>query len=156
MRPASNTVLLLAFMAISLGCQSNSAVTRVPAPQTGAIGAGGNYYSNQQRNNAAYTPGGATRNEPSDTWSPRARGPVENIASNPEGRQISYEEPVDASESDVIRIPVRRSEQNRVNDTFQESGLQPLKNPIELDVPPSTSGGALLKEDGEGHWVSRQ
>ena len=156
MRQASNTALLLALMAICLGCQSNSAVTRVPAPHTGVVGTGGNYYSNQDRANTTYTPGGATRSEAGDTWSPRARGPIENIASTPEGRQISYEEPAESSEIEVIRIPARHSEQNQVNDAFQQSGLKPLKNPIELETPPSASGGAVLKEDGGDNWVSRQ
>ena len=156
MRPVSYTAVVLGFMSLSLGCQSNSAVTRVPAPHTGAISANGDYYRNQRQSNAAYTPGGATRSESGDTWSPRARGPIENIAGNHEGRQISYEEPVDAVEGDVIKIPVRGSEQNRVNDTFRESGLQSLENPIELETPPPSSGGAVLKEDGGDNWVSRQ
>ena len=156
MRRASNTVLLIAFLAFCLGCQSNMAVTRVPAPHTGAIGAGGKYYSNQERSNASYPPRQDTRNETGESWSPRARGPIENIAGNPEGRQISYEEPVGASETEVIRIPARRPEQNRVNDTFRESGLRPLETPIELATPPSASGGAILKEDGGDNWGSRQ
>ena len=156
MRPASYTVVVLGLMSLSFGCQSNSAVTRVPAPHTGAIGANGDYYRNQKQSNAGYTPGGATRSESGDTWSPRARGPIENIAGNHEGRQISHEEPVGAVEGEVIKIPVRGSEQNRVNDTFRESGLQPLENPIELETPPPSSSGAVLKEDGGDNWVSRQ
>ena len=156
MRLASYTVVVFGSMCLSLGCQSNSAVTRVPAPHTGAISASGDYYSNQKRANAVYTPGGATRSETGETWSPRARGPIENIADNYEGRQISHEEPVRAADVDVIRIPVRGSEQNRVNDTFRESGLRPLEDPIELETPPPSSGGAVLKEDGGDHWVSRQ
>ena len=102
MRLASYTVVVLGSMCLSLGCQSNSAVTRVPAPHTGAISASGDYYSNQKRANAVYTPGGATRSETGETWSPRARGPIENIADNHEGRQISHEEPVRAADVDVI------------------------------------------------------
>lgn len=156
MRRASNTVLLIGFLVFCLGCQSNTAVTRVPAPHTGAIGAGGKYYSNQDRSNVSYPSGQTTRNEAGESWSPRARGPIENIANNPEGRQISYEEPVVPTETEIIRLPARRSEQNRVNDTFRKSGLQPLDNPIELETPPSASGGAVLKEDGGDNWVSRQ
>jgi len=132
------------------------AVTRVPAPHTGAIGAGGKYYSSQERSNVSYPSGQTTRNEVGESWSPRARGPIENIANNPEGRQISYEETVDPTETEVIRLPARRSEQNRINDTFRKSGLRPLDNPIELETPPSASGGAVLKEDGGDNWVSRQ
>ena len=156
MRRASYTVVVLGFMCLSLGCQSNSAVTRVPAPHTGAISATGDYYPKQKQSNAVYTPGGSTRSESGKTWSPRARGPIGNIAGNHEGRQISHEESVGAADVDVIRIPVRGPEQNQVNDTFRESGLQPLENPIELETPPPSAGGAVLKEDGGDNWVSRQ
>ena len=104
-------------VALTVGCQSNSGVTRVPAPQTGVVGTGGGaYYSNKNSSNASYAPAGSTRSARGDSWSPRARGPIENIASNPDGRQISYEEPVGQDEPEVIRIPVRTQEQNRVNE----------------------------------------
>ena len=144
-------------VALTVGCQSNSGVTRVPAPQTGVVGTGsGAYYSNKNSSNASYAPAGSTRSARGDSWSPRARGPIENIASNPDGRQISYEEPVGQDEPEVIRIPVRTQEQNRVNDTYRESGLQPLQNPIELETPPPSTAGAVLKEEGGDNWVSRQ
>ena len=104
----------------------------------------------------SYAPAGSTRSARGDSWSPRARGPIENIASNPDGRQISYEEPVGQDEPEVIRIPVRTQEQNRVNDSYRESGLQPLQNPIELETPPPSADGAVLKEEGGDNWVSRQ
>ena len=56
----------------------------------------------------------------------------------------------------MIRIPVRTQEQNRVNDSYRESGLQPLQNPIELETPPPSTDGAVLKEEGGDNWVSRQ
>ena len=144
-------------VALTVGCQSNSGVTRVPAPQTGVVGtSGGAYYSNKNSSNASYNPAGSTRSAQGDSLSPRARGPIENIASNPDGRQISYEEPVGQDEPEVIRIPVRTQEQNRVNDTYRESGLQPLQNPIELETPPPSTAGAVLKEEGGDNWVSRQ
>lgn len=144
-------------VALTVGCQSNSGVTRVPAPQTGVVGTGGGaYYSNKNSSNASYAPAGSTRSARGDSWSPRARGPIENIASNPDGRQISYEEPVGQDEPEVIRIPVRTQEQNRVNDSYRESGLQPLQNPIELETPPPSTDGAVLKEEGGDNWVSRQ
>ncbi|MBL99762.1 MAG: hypothetical protein CMM06_08730 [Rhodopirellula sp.] len=144
-------------VALTVGCQSNSGVTRVPAPQTGVVGTGGGaYYSNKNSSNASYAPAGSTRSARGDSWSPRARGPIENIASNPDGRQISYEEPVGQDEPEVIRIPVRTQEQNRVNDSYRESGLQPLQNPIELETPPPSADGAVLKEEGGDNWVSRQ
>ena len=144
-------------VALTVGCQSNSGVTRVPAPQTGVVGTGGGaYYSNKNSSNASYAPAGSTRSAQGDSWSPRARGPIENIASNPDGRQISYEEPVGQDEPEVIRIPVRTQEQNRVNDSYRESGLQPLQNPIELETPPPSTAGAVLKEEGGDNWVSRQ
>ena len=144
-------------VALTVGCQSNSGVTRVPAPQTGVVGTGGGaYYSNKNSSNASYAPAGSTRSAQRDSWSPRARGPIENIASNPDGRQISYEEPVGQDEPEVIRIPVRTQEQNRVNDSYRESGLQPLQNPIELETPPPSTDGAVLKEEGGDNWVSRQ
>ena len=144
-------------VALTVGCQSNSGITRVPAPQTGVVGTGGGaYYSNKNSSNASYAPVGSTRSARGDSWSPRARGPIENIASNPDGRQISYEEPVGQDEPEVIRIPVRTQEQNRVNDSYRESGLQPLQNPIELETPPPSADGAVLKEEGGDNWVSRQ
>ena len=158
MRIQSAIVIVIGVLSFALtGCQSNSAVTRVPAPHTGVVGkSAGNYYSNRNRAGADYTPAGATRGEAGDSWSPRARGPIENIATNPEGRQISFEQPVSKEETEVIRIPVPSQEQQRINDNFRESGLQPLEKPIELETPPPSSSGAVLKEDGGDNWVSRQ
>lgn len=157
MRLTSKPVLLAGLITLCFaGCHGSSALTRIPAPATGAISGNGNYYRNQNSTNTSYTPGGTSRSDSGEAWSPRARGPVENLATNPEGRQISYEEPVDASAPEIIRIPVRSSEQGRVNETFRESGLQPLENPVNLETPPSPSGGAVLKEDGGDNWVSRQ
>ncbi|MEC7565433.1 MAG: hypothetical protein VX738_07080 [Planctomycetota bacterium] len=95
------------------GCQTTeSMVTRIPPPGTQL--AGQEYYSPGSASTVTpsvdYTPNDRNTIQGTDSWSPRARQPMQ-IATDPEGRQISYEEPVGetnstADDQEVIRISV--------------------------------------------------
>jgi len=102
------------FLGILLtGCQTTeSMATRIPAPGTQL--AGQEYYSPGTAAAVTpsidYTPNVDDTIPGTDSWSPRARQPLQ-IANEPEGRQISFEEPVSetkvpADDSEVIRISV--------------------------------------------------
>ena len=95
------------------GCQTTeSMATRIPAPGTQL--AGQEYYSPGTAAavtpSADYIPNDTNTIQGTDSWSPRARQPMQ-IATEPEGRQISFEQPIGernpaTDDQDVIRISV--------------------------------------------------
>jgi hypothetical protein len=96
--------------AILVGCQTPANMTtRIQPPGTQLSG---QQYYQQAPSTATNVDLGvpASAEVPgADSWSPRARRPIQ-IAREPDGRQMSFEQPLDVSiptqDSDVIRISI--------------------------------------------------
>lgn len=103
-------VAVLGTMAILVGCQTPANMTtRILPPSTQLSG---QQYYQQAPSTATSIDLGVPASEEvpgADSWSPRVRRPIQ-IASEPDGRQVSFEQPLDATiptqDSDVIRISI--------------------------------------------------
>tara|TARA_B110000438_G_scaffold283311_1_gene311220 strand:+ start:364 stop:849 length:486 start_codon:yes stop_codon:yes gene_type:complete len=101
---------VLGAMMILVGCQTpGNMTTRILPPSTQLSG---QQYYQQAPSAATSVDLGSPGDEEvpgADSWSPRARRPIQ-IASEPDGRQMSFEQPSDVSDSaqdsDVIRISI--------------------------------------------------
>jgi len=140
---------VLGAMAILVGCQTpTNMTTRILPPST--------QLSSQQYYQQA--PGTATNvdlgvpasNEVrgADSWSPRARRPMQ-IASEPDGRQLSFEQPLDTSnstpDSEVIRISIGD----------RASSASGSNEPVVVERPRSDIPLATPMSEND-QWMTRQ
>jgi len=101
---------VLGAMAVLAGCQTPANMTtRILPPSTQLSG---QQYYQQAPSTATSTDLGVPASEEvpgADSWSPRVRRPIQ-IASEPDGQQVSFEQPLEVSnstkDSDVIRISI--------------------------------------------------
>jgi len=140
---------VLAVMAILVGCQTPANMTtRILPPSTQLSGQ--QYY--QQAPSTATSidlgvPAGAEV-PGAGSWSPRVRRPIE-IASEPDGRQASFEQPADVSistqDSDVIRISIGDG----------ESAASENYEPVVVERPNSEIPRATPLSEND-QWMTRQ
>ena len=142
-------VAVLGTMAILVGCQTPANMTtRILPPSTQLSG---QQYYQQAPSAATSVDLGAPADEEvpgADSWSPRVRRPIQ-IASEPDGRQVSFEQPLDVSippqDSDVIRISIGDG----------ESAVSGSDEPIVVERPNSEiPSAAPLSENVQ--WMTRQ
>lgn len=130
---------------ILVGCQTPANMTtRILPPSTQLSGQ--QYYQQSPSAATSVDLGGSADEEVpgTDSWSPRARRPIQ-IASEPDGRQVSFEQPTDASNPDVIRISIGD----------EESGASENYMPVVVERPNSEIPlAAPLSENDQ--WMTRQ
>ncbi len=140
---------VLGVMAILAGCQTPANMTtRILPPSTQLSG---QQYYQQAPSTATSIDLGVPAGEEvpgADSWSPRARRPIQ-IASEPDGRQVSFEQPLDVSiptqDSDVIRISIGDG----------ESAASGNYEPVVVERPNSEiPPAAPLSENDQ--WMTRQ
>jgi hypothetical protein len=101
---------VLATRAILVGCQTPTNMTTRILPPSTQLSAQ-QYYQQAPSTATNVDLGVPTSDEVqgADSWSPRVRRPIQ-IASEPDGRQVSFEQPLDTSlptqDSDVIRLSI--------------------------------------------------
>jgi hypothetical protein len=140
---------VLGAMVILVGCQAPANMTtRILPPSTQLSG---QQYYQQAPGTATSIDLGVPASEEvpgGDSWSPRVRRPIQ-IASEPDGRQVSFEQPLDVSiptqDSDVIRISIGEG----------ESATSGSSEPIVVERPNSEIPlAAPLSENAQ--WMTRQ
>ncbi|MCS5630508.1 MAG: hypothetical protein NZ744_06740 [Pirellulaceae bacterium] len=140
---------VLGAMMILVGCQTPANMTtRILPPSTQLSG---QQYYQQAPSAATSVDLGVPADEEvpgADSWSPRARRPIQ-IASEPDGRQASFEHPLDVSnptqDSDVIRISIGDGES-----TASENYIPVVVERPNSEVPFATP----LSENDQ--WMTRQ
>ena len=140
---------VLGSMMILVGCQTPANMTtRILPPSTQLSG---QQYYPQAPSAATSVDLGAPADEEvpgADSWSPRARRPIQ-IASEPDGRQVSFEQPLDisnpAQDSDVIRISIGDGES-----AASENHIPVVVERPNSEIPLATP----LRENDQ--WMTRQ
>jgi len=140
---------VVGIMAILVGCQTPANMaTRILPPSTQLSGQ--QYYqqapSTATSNNLGVPAGAEVPS--ADSWSPRARRPIQ-IAREPDGRQMSFEQPLDVSiprqDSDVIRISIGDGE-STASGSNESVVVERPNSAIPLATPMSEND----------HWMTRQ
>ena len=140
---------VLGVMAILAGCQTPANMTtRILPPSTQLSGQ--QYYQQapSTANNVDLGVPASGEVPGADSWSPRARRPIQ-IAREPDGRQMSFEQPLDVSiptqDSDVIRISIGDG----------DSAASGNNEPVVVERPNSeTPRSTPLSENDQ--WMTRQ
>ena len=140
---------VLGAMMILVGCQTPANMTtRILPPSTQLSG---QQYYQQAPSAATSVDLGVPADEEvpgADSWSPRARRPIQ-IASEPDGRQASFEHPLDVSnptqDSDVIRISIGDGE-SAASENYMPVVVERPNSAIPLATP--------LSENDQ--WMTRQ
>ena len=136
---------VLGAMMILVGCQTPANMTtRILPPSTQLSG---QQYYQQAPNAATSVDLGVPVDEEvpgADSWSPRVRRPIQ-IASEPDGRQVSFEQPSDVSNSDVIRISIGD----------RESATSENYIPVVVERPNSAIPLATPLSEND-QWMTRQ
>jgi hypothetical protein len=136
---------VLGSMMILVGCQTPANMTtRILPPSTQLSG---QQYYQQAPSAATSVDLGAPADEEvpgADSWSPRARRPIQ-IASEPDGRQVSFEQPSDVSNPDVIRISIGDGE-SAASENYMPVVVERPNSAIPLATP--------LSENDQ--WMTRQ
>jgi hypothetical protein len=100
---------VLATMAILVGCQTPTNMTTRILPPSTQLSAQQYYQAPSTATNVDLGVPTSDEVQGADSWSPRVRRPIQ-IASEPDGRQVSFEQPLDTSlptqDSDVIRLSI--------------------------------------------------
>ena len=140
---------VVGIMAILVGCQTPANMTtRILPPSTQLSG---QQYYQQSPSTATNADLGVPANEEvpgTDSGSPRARRPIQ-IASEPDGRQVSFEQPLDTSS------PAQDSEVIRISLGDRGSAASGSDEPIVVERP--NSGISLASPLSENdHWMTRQ
>ena len=149
---------VLGAMMILVGCQTPANMTtRILPPSTQLSG---QQYYQQAPSAATSVDLGVQPDEEvpgADSWSPRARRPIQ-IASEPDGRQASFEHPLDVSnptqDSDVSN-PTQDSDVIRISIGDGESTASENYIPVVVERPTSEVPFATPLSEND-QWMTRQ